>query len=235
MPSHDRGGELAQLAARARRARAPAARRRQAAPAPPRGAGLGGDLGQRRVRAAPPGPRRGLEPQQDGRLGRAALGAQAGAQPELAGPDEDDLGPGRVPGGGDGGVRRGRVGLGHGRDDGVEQAGGRHQRHRRRDELGDAEERAVRAGHARPGEHHGHRQRALQPLERRRDAAQDRRARAVDRGEDDERDPARLARARHHVLRGAGAAERKQAAAVRLRRARRRPRRRSARRADGRR
>ena len=63
-----------------------------------------------------------------------------------------------------------RVGLGHRRDDGVEQAGGRHQRHGRRDELGEAEQRAVRAGHARPGQRHGQRQRALQPLERRRDA-----------------------------------------------------------------
>ncbi len=166
------------------------------------------------MRAAPPRPRRGLEPQQDGGLGRAALGAQARAQPELAGPDEDDLGPGRVPRGGDGRVRRGRVGLGDGRDDGVEEARGRHERHRRRDELGDAEQGAVRAGHARPGQRDGHRQRALQPLQRRRDATQDGRPRAVDRGEDDERDLARLARARHHVLRRPGAPEREQAAAV---------------------
>ena len=44
-----------------------------------------------------------------------------------------------------------------------------------------------------PASDHGQRQRALQPLERRRDAAQDGRPRAVDRGEDDEHDLARLA------------------------------------------
>ena len=184
---------------------------RPAAPRPRRRGApvVAGDLGERRVRAAPPRPRRGLEPQQDGGLGRAALGAQAGAQAELAGADEHDLGPGRVPGRGDGGVRRGRVGLGGGRDDGVEEARGRRERHHRRDELGDAEERAVRAGHARarPAPRSAPARPAATPAPPGR-GRRTRRARAVDRGEDDERDPARLPRARHDVLRGAGAAER---------------------------
>ena len=181
------------------------------------------------------GPRRGLEPQQDGRLGRAALGAQARAQAEVAGADEHDLGPRGVTSRGDGGVRGRRVGRGDGCDERVEKARGRGQRHRGRDELRDADERAVGAGQARPGERHGERQRALQPLERRGHAAQHAGARAVDRGEDDERDLARVPCRGDHVLRGPGAPQRAAARARARRRPRAPPRRRSARRADGRR
>ena len=169
----DRGGELAQLAARARRSRAPAARRTgSAAPAPARDAGLGGDLGERRVRAAPPRPRRGLEPQQDGasraRGARRAGGRAARARRPRRRRPRPRARPWRWPRRRPPPPRRPRR---RARATASRRPAAADERHRRRDELGDAEQRAVRAGHAGAGQRHGHRQRALQPLQRRRDAA----------------------------------------------------------------